>query len=142
MTHIRIALFAATALAIGLAATDASAQTRLRFGHDQPVGSMYDEGHQALKKLVADKTGNKIQIDIFPAAQLGSEVAMIEGVRIGSVDGAVIHVANASTVIPELSLFSVSYLFKDGNHFEAVVNDPKFKQRIEMLVADKKLGIR
>src|SRR5688500_2501780 len=111
----RFALLAMSAAIAGASfVSDATAQTRLRFGHDQPVGSMYDEGHQALKKLVGEKTGNKVQIDIFPAAQLGSEVAMIEGVRIGSVDGAVIHVANASTVIPELSLFSVSYLFKDG----------------------------
>jgi len=139
MFQSRIALFALAAAIAGTAvASDATAQTRLRFGHDQPVGSMYDEGHQALKKLLA----NKIQIDIFPAAQLGSEVAMIEGVRIGSIDGAVIHVANASTVIPELSLFSVSYLFKDGNHFEAVVNDPKFKERIESLVKGKNLGLK
>jgi TRAP-type transport system periplasmic protein len=143
MQFSRVALFvAAAAIAGATFSSDVTAQTRLRFGHDQPVGSMYDEGHQALKKLVAEKTGNKVQIDIFPAAQLGSEVAMIEGVRIGSIDGAVIHVANASTVIPELSLFSVSYLFKDGNHFEAVVNDPKFKERIESLVADKKLGLK
>jgi TRAP-type transport system periplasmic protein len=142
MTQCRIALLALIAIVGAAFASDATAQTRLRFGHDQPVGSMYDEGHQALKRLVADKTGNKIQIDIFPAAQLGSEVAMIEGVRIGSVDGAVIHVANASTVIPELSLFSVSYLFKDGAHFESVVNDPKFKERIESLVASKNLGLK
>jgi TRAP-type transport system periplasmic protein len=143
MHYRRLALLTlAAAIASTMMAADAAAQTRLRFGHDQPVGSMYDEGHQALKKLAAEKSGNKIQIDIFPAAQLGSEVAMIEGVRIGSIDGAVIHVANASTVIPELSLFSVSYLFKDGNHFESTVNDPKFKTRIESLVAEKKLGLK
>ena len=121
MYQLRTALLAlAVAAATATAASDASAQTRLRFGHDQPVGSMYDEGHQALKRLVGEKTGNKIEIHIFPAAQLGSEVAMIEGMRIGSVDGAVIHVANASTVVPELALFSVSYLFKDADHFENV----------------------
>ena len=122
--------------------TDGAAQTRLRFGHDQPVGSMYDEGHQALKRLVADKTGGKIQIDIFPAAQLGSEVAMIEGVRLGSIDGAVTHVANASTVVPELALFSVSYLFKDGAQFEKVVTDSKFVERITSLVDGKNLGLK
>jgi TRAP-type transport system periplasmic protein len=133
---------ALTAL-IGLAlATDVAAQTRLRFGHDQPVGSMYDEGHKALGRLLSEKTGGKVQIDIFPAAQLGPEVAMIEGVRLGSIDGAVIHVANASTVVPELSLFSVSYLFKDGDQFERVVNDAKFVERITSLVAGKNLGLK
>ena len=137
-----LVLAAAALLFLGAASREADAQTKFRFGHDQPVGSMYDEGHQALKRLVADKTGGKVQVDVFPAAQLGSEVAMIEGVRIGSVDGAVIHVANASTVIPELAIFSVSYLFKDLDHFERVVNDPKFQERIESLVAGKNLGLK
>jgi tripartite ATP-independent transporter DctP family solute receptor len=98
--------------------------------------------HQALKRLAAEKSGGKLEVQIFPAAQLGAEVAMIEGIRLGSVDGAVIHVANASTVIPELALFSVSYLFKDTDHYERVINDPKFQSRIESLVADKKLGLK
>ena len=130
-------------LAIAVAAsTGADAQTKLRFGHDQPVGSMYDEGHKALQRLVGEKTGGKVQIEIFPAAQLGAEIAMVEGVRLGSVDGAVIHVANASTVVPELSLFSVSYLFKDREHYERVLNDPKFAERISQLIEGRNLGIK
>jgi tripartite ATP-independent transporter DctP family solute receptor len=103
---------------------------------------MYDEGHQALKTILAEKSGGKIGIDIFPAAQLGSEVAMVEGLRLGTLDGAVVHVANASTVVPELAIFSVAYLFKDGDHYEAVINDPKFQERISSLVADKGLGLK
>jgi tripartite ATP-independent transporter DctP family solute receptor len=117
-------------------------QIKLRFGHDQPVGSMYDEGHAAFRRLLEERTGSRVRVDVFPAAQLGSEVAMIEGVRIGSLDGAVAHVANASTVVPELALFSVSYLFKDRAHFERVVNDPKFRNRIDSLVARRNLGLR
>ena len=131
---------------LALAAVDPGAagaqQVRLRFGHDQPVGSMYDEGHRMLRKLLQERTGGRVRLDIFPAAQLGSEVAMIEGVRLGSLDGSVAHVANAATVAPELSLFSVSYLFQDRDHYERVVNDPKFQQRIERLVAGKNLGLR
>ena len=43
---------------------------------------------------------------------------------------------------PELALFSVSYLFKDRDHYERVINDPKFRERIESLVAGKNLGIK
>src|SRR5690349_1236021 len=134
-------------LALGLAlvvgaTAGADAQTKMRFGHDQPIGSMYDEGHKALQRLVTEKTGGKVQVDVFPAAQLGSEVAMVEGVRLGSIDGMVVHVSNASTVVPELSLFSVSYLFKDRDHHERVLNDPKFAERISQLVDSKGLGIK
>lgn len=132
----------ATVLAAAAVSVPADAQAKLRFGHDQPVGSMYDEGHQALKKILAEKSGGTIQVDIFPAAQLGAEVAMLEGMRLGSVDGAVTIAANTSTVIPELGLFSVSYLFKDGEHFERVVTDPKFIERITSLIEGKKLGYK
>jgi tripartite ATP-independent transporter DctP family solute receptor len=117
-------------------------QVKLRFGHDQPVGSMYDEGHAVLRTLLEERTAGRLKMQIFPAAQLGSEVAMIEGVRLGSLDGAVAHVANASTVVPELALFSVSYLFRDGEHFERVIDDPRFMSRIDSLVSSKKLGVR
>ncbi len=116
--------------------------TKLRFGHDQPAGSMYDEGHAMFRKLLDERTGGRLKVDVFPAAQLGSEVAMIEGVRMGSLDGSVAHVANAATVVPELALFSVSYLFKDREHFERVVNDPRFRNRIDSLVAGRNLGLR
>jgi len=132
-------------LAAGLATTPATGvaqQLRLRLGHDQPVGSMYDEGHAMFRKLVQERTGGRVRVDVFPAAQLGSEVTMIEGVRLGSLDGSVAHVANAATVVPELALFSVSYLFKDRDHYERVINDPKFQRRIAELVAGKRLGLQ
>lgn len=142
MSKIRNLAFGLTVAAAVVAATGADAQTKLRFGHDQPIGSAYDEGLKSLQRLVTEKTGGKVQVDIFPAAQLGSEVAMIEGVRLGSLDGVVSHVANAATVVPELTLFSVSYMFKDADHFEKVLTDPKFAARLSQLIEERKLGIK
>jgi tripartite ATP-independent transporter DctP family solute receptor len=122
--------------------TASAQQIRLRAGHDQPVGSMYDEGHTMLRKLLDERTSGRVKVDVFPAAQLGSEVAMIEGVRLGTIDVASAHIANAATVVPELALFSVAYLFKDRDHYERVINDPKFQERIDSLVASKNLGLK
>jgi TRAP-type transport system periplasmic protein len=143
MTSFRTSAFAAF-LATALASlAPASAQdVTLNFGHDQPPGSMYDEGHLALQRIVAEESGGAVAVSVFPAAQLGAEVAMIEGMRLGSVDGAVIHVANAATVVPELAFFSVAYLFQDRDHFERVVNDPAFIARIEQLVASHDVGLK
>lgn len=136
-----LALLALAALSHA-AVTAAAEQVRLRIGHDQPTGRMYDEGHAMLRKLLEERSGGRVKVDVFPAAQLGSEVVMLEGVRLGSLDASVSHVANASTVVPELALFSVPYLFKDREHYERVVADPKFQQRIDALVASKNLGIK
>jgi tripartite ATP-independent transporter DctP family solute receptor len=119
-----------------------AAEITLRAGHDQPPKSMYDEGHQYLARKLAERTNGRVQVQVFPAAQLGSEVVMLEGLRMGSIDIIVAHVANAATVVPELALFSVSYLFKDQDHFERVINTPKFQQRISQLVEGKNLGLK
>jgi tripartite ATP-independent transporter DctP family solute receptor len=140
-----IAFTLALLVALGLvvSAGPAAAQAiKLRAGHDQPVGSMYDEGHKMFKKLVEERSGGRIQVDVFPAAQLGSEVAMMEGLRLGSLDVACANAPNAATVFPEIGLFSVAYLFKDIDHFERLVNDPKFVKRFEEIVASKSVGIK
>ena len=94
------------------------------------------------KKLVEERSSGRITVEVFPAAQLGSEVAMVEGLRLGSIDVICANAPNAATVVPELGLFSVAYLFKDIAHFERVVNDPNFAKRIDEIVAGKNLGIK
>lgn len=117
-------------------------EIRLRLGHDQPVGSMYDEGHHMFKKLVEERSKGRIKADVFPAGQLGAEVAMVEGVRLGTLDIASSSAANAATIIPELGLFSVAYNFRDRSHVDRVVNDPRFAKKVDELIASKNLGIR
>ncbi len=118
-----------------------SAEITMRAGHDQPLKSMYDEGHTFLARRLAERTGGRIQIQIFPAAQLGAEPVMIDGIRMGSIDLAVANAANLATVVPDLGLFSVSYLFKDRGHLERTIDDPKFQQRVSQIVASKNLGL-
>jgi TRAP-type transport system periplasmic protein len=133
----------AAALAALLFAFAVSAQEfTLRAGHDQPVGSMYDEGHQMFKKLVEERSKGRVRVNVFPAAQLGAEVAMVEGLRLGSIDVICANAPNAAAFIPELGLFSVAYLFKDIAHFERVVNDPAFAKRVDEIIASKNIGIR
>jgi tripartite ATP-independent transporter DctP family solute receptor len=128
--------------ALMLASGPAEAQVTLRMGHDQPVGSMYDEGHNMFKKLVEERSQGRIKASVFPAAQLGSEVAMVEGLRLGSIDVICANAPNAAAFVPELGLFSVAYLFKDIPHFEKVVTDPQFIKRIDEIIAGKNLGIK
>jgi tripartite ATP-independent transporter DctP family solute receptor len=128
--------------ALMLASGPAGAQVTLRMGHDQPVGSMYDEGHNMFKKLLEERSNGRIKAAVFPAAQLGSEVAMVEGLRLGSIDVICANAPNAAAFVPELGLFSVAYLFKDIPHFERVVNDPQFAKRIDEIIASKGLGIK
>jgi tripartite ATP-independent transporter DctP family solute receptor len=137
-----VLLMALALIGAGVPVVAGAAEITLRAGHDQPPKSMYDEGHQYLARKMAEKTNGRVQVQVFPAAQLGSEVVMIEGMRMGSIDIVNAHVANLATVVPEMALFSVSYLFKDQAHLERLIDDPKFQQRIAQIVEGKNLGIK
>jgi tripartite ATP-independent transporter DctP family solute receptor len=139
----RLAAAFGLAALLALVSSPAQAQEiRLRLGHDQPVGSMYDEGHNMFKKLVEERSKGRIKVEVFPAAQLGPEVAMIEGARLGTIDIVSCSAANAATIIPELGLLSVAYLFKDRAHVERVVTDAKFTEKLDQIIASKNLGIK
>jgi len=49
----------------------AGAQTKLRFAHTIGLGDAQTLAAEEFAKKVAQKTGNAIQIDLFPAGQLG-----------------------------------------------------------------------
>lgn len=115
----------------------------LKVGHDQPENSSYHVGMVHFAKLVAERGGGKIKVEVFPTAQLGNEVKLLESVRLGTVDLATCGCANASTVVPELGFFSVSYLFAGQAHFDrAMAPDGEITKIMEKLVADKNAGAR
>ena len=126
----------------GAASTAGAAEITLRAGHDQPPKSMYDEGHTFFAQKMAERTNGRVQVQVFPAAQLGSEIAMVEGLRLGTIDISNANVANLAAMVPELAIFSVSYLFKDQGHLERLIANPAFQQRITQIVEGKNLGIK
>jgi TRAP-type transport system periplasmic protein len=129
------------ALAGALLVSTASAET-LRMGHDQPEAHGYQEVGVYLDKRLKEELGDDWSVTIFPGAQLGNEMAMLDSVIAGNLDMSIAATANASTFIPELGLFSVSYVFEDVDHFRRVLNDPDFNAMLDEVIASKDLGIR
>ena len=125
---------AALGLSVFAVQNASAAEFELRLGHDQPVSSNYQGALEAFAKDVAEKTDNKVEIKLFPGAQLGSETAMLEGLEVGNIDMSVSAAANASTYVPALNMFSAGYLFNDAAHFKKVLLDPEFEAAL-----DKKL---
>lgn len=108
-----------------LAETVAAAQppTILNFAHG---GSIHHQYHVAAKKfaeLVRAKTNGQLQIAIFPNGELGSEGVASEGVRLGSIDMAVIASGGMlANWVPEIQVFDLPYLFRDRPHAYAVLD--------------------
>jgi tripartite ATP-independent transporter DctP family solute receptor len=84
------------------------------------LGHVYEENHpmercgvETLKEELAD---NGIEIDSYPAAQLGTETELMEQLDMGAVDIALTG-AFLENWYEEASVFNASYLFNDSNAF-------------------------
>lgn len=87
----------------------------LEFGHIQNPGHALYIAPEELKTLVEERSEGRIQINIYPASQLGSAREMMEQVTMGTLD---ITFADASDWasalnLPELGVFNLPFLNDD-----------------------------
>jgi len=102
----------------------ASAQVRFRFAHTL---SSEDPGHLALvefAKRTAEKTAGAVQIDLFPAGQLGNDPQILDGIKLGTIDMGMAGNPFYSGFAPEMNVLDLPYLFRDYEHAYKVVDGP------------------
>jgi len=109
--------FARLAATIGLAllAMGAAAQTRtvLKLGWataDSPQDSYAIAAHAFKKALEADSKG-AIEVQLYPNRQIGDEKQLVEGLRLGTVDTAIITNGAYSPVVPAFQLNDLPFLY-------------------------------
>lgn len=114
-------------------ASAASAQTVLKFGHVGDVGSHFDLASIEFAKRVKEKSGGKIEVQLFPASQLGSDKDMLQKMKLGQVDF-FLPSSILSSVSDEFGVFDMPYIIKDRAHITRVVEkmgDSYFKPLAE-----------
>jgi len=95
---------------------------------------------QWFQKKVAERTNGEVEIKIYPGAQLGAEKDTVKMLKGGGVDISPDSPGNHAALVPEVGLFSASYLFTSFEHFDRVMADEKFFNRLKKVVADRQLG--
>jgi tripartite ATP-independent transporter DctP family solute receptor len=112
---------AATALAAAglLLAGAASAQTKLKWAHVYETSESYHKQALWAADEVKRRTGGRVQIDVFPASQLGKETDINQGLTLGTVDIIYTGMAFAGRTLPALSVAAAPFTFRDHAHWEA-----------------------
>jgi TRAP-type transport system periplasmic protein len=99
----------------------AEAQTVLKMGHCCPnETSGTGQGLVKWSELVAQRTDGRVKIEVFPSLQLGSEPQMLEGMRLGTVDGGVLTDANFQALVPDFGAINLPFAFAnydEAHHF-------------------------
>ncbi len=69
-----------------------------------------------LERNLEDTTGGRIQVDVFPAGQLGGEAEVLDLTRRGDIQMSTNNPLNFTTTIPELSVMNLYFIFNDLEH--------------------------
>lgn len=97
-------------------------------------------GMKKTAEIVAQKTNNRIQIQVFPGAQLGTGKDMIEATVFGSEAMVTEGAAMFSQWAPRLSIMEAPYLFRDVDHMVKAIKSPVGQEMVDELTT--KRGLR
>lgn len=144
MRH-RLSAALAVILLAGLALggpAEAQQKLVLKFAHITPTTFPYHDGALKFKEAAERLSGGKIEVQVFPAAQLGGERDIEEGIRLGT-----IHVGIGAGALagfaPIYNIVELPFLIKNQDHMERVADGPAGKllaRRIEEQSGFRVLG--
>ena len=116
----RLSLLAAgAALAWGLSGAlvpqAEAADLTIKLGWTSSAGETdpYAIGARAFKQAVEAESKGRIEVQLFPNRPLGDEKPMLEGMRLGTVDAAIITNAVVAQIEPAFQLNDLPFLYSD-----------------------------
>ena len=134
------ALVAAAAI---LFAAGANAQEvkHYRFAHDQQLNSGYSIAYDIFSAKLKELSKGTMLVDQYPGAQLGQEPQILQLVKSGDIDFAVVSSANTSTISPQAGVMSLHFLFRSEEHNIKAMGDEKVFGAIRDMIDDTVQGI-
>lgn len=114
-------------MALGAATiTPAAAQEiTLKASHNANAEEPYGVGMRKMDELLEAATGGNAKIEVFDNATLGDEMESIQGTQMGTVDIAVTANETLANFVPDLSVFSLPFLFQDAEQMDRALSDPE-----------------
>jgi tripartite ATP-independent transporter DctP family solute receptor len=85
-----------------------------RFAHEEAAGIYQDEYAKEFARRMAEKSGGKIKIDVFPLGTLGSDLDVFEACTEGSIEFVISSPGVAATIVPEAQFLLLHFLFSDN----------------------------
>ncbi|MGR3761570.1 TRAP transporter substrate-binding protein [Roseobacteraceae bacterium NS-SX3] len=98
------ACFAAAAPVAALAA-----DVSIRLGHVLPESHSWHTAATGFAEEVSSRTEGRVQIEVFPSGQLGSEKEVIEGLQFGSVQAGLIGSGSFQGIEPRMGIIEMPY---------------------------------
>src|SRR5712672_3181474 len=131
------------AAAVMIFAGNANAQEakHYRFAHDQQLNTGYSVAYDLFADKLKELSKGTMLIDQYPGAQLGQEPQLLQLVKAGDIDFAIISSANTATISPQAGVMSLHFLFRDENHVIKGLADPKVFEALKTMIDETTQGL-
>jgi len=113
----------------------------LNLGHAVAPEHPYHLGAVKFSELIAQRTDNKVKIDVYPSAQLGNERDMVEGLQLGTIDLVVTSTGPLGGFVPKMFVVDLPFLFRDREHAYKVLDGPIGKELLDAFSAKGVKGL-
>ena len=136
-TRRRLAVLLTVAMVMHAGWGIVSAQ-ELSMGNVNPPKHGTSQASQQFADKVAELTANKVKIAHHHSSALGGEREVAQQIQLGAVDFGPITTAPLSTLIPEMSVFQLPYIFRDYDHVFRALDGGDTLAKYYDAVLDKK----
>ena len=138
----RLALLGLVMVAVGGGPpprVDAQDKVTLNFALEVDTRHPYTRAAEMMRQRASALSNGRLDVQLFPSAQLGGSREMVEGMQVGTVEMAMPTAAVTSRVVKELEVLDLPFLFRDFVHLHAYLDGPG---GVEMRAAALRRGIR
>ena len=98
-------------------------------------------GAQKFADLVAERSGNKMKVKIYPNGTLGGEVAIISSMQGGTVEMSAVATSQLVGVIKDFAALDLPFLFNNEKEVDRVVDGPVGKVFLDKLPEKGLIGL-
>jgi TRAP-type transport system periplasmic protein len=134
--------FVAVAALAFAAGANAQEIKHFRFAHDQQLNSGYSVAYDIFSAKLKELSKGTMLVDQYPGAQLGQEPQILQLVKAGDIDFAVVSSANTSTISPQAGVMSLHFLFRGEDHITRALGDEKVFAAIRDMIDGTAPGIQ
>jgi len=131
-------ILCALSLALALALPPVAAAVELVMGNVNPAKHGTTLAAQQFADKLKELTGGKVTIVHHHSGVLGGEREVAQQIQLGTVDFGPITTAPLSTLVPEMSVFQLPYIFRDYAHAYAALDGSDVIRKYYEPILDRK----
>src|SRR5260370_10744799 len=142
MINLQRMLALAVAAAVMSAGSEGAQEVKhYRFAYDQPRNTGYSIAGDLFADKLKELSRGSMLIDQYPGAQLGQEPQLLQLVKSGDIEFAIISSANTATISPQAGVMSLHFLFRNEQHVIKALADPKVFEAIKTMIDETTQGL-